>query len=89
MYTHSLLLVVLNFYLINLKEENRNVGGSERSFLAKTLIRQLREEQEIYVSEILREFKPTAVDVSVAELRRAFAMVDPMIGTHIQFINTN
>ncbi|KAL7636418.1 UNVERIFIED_CONTAM: hypothetical protein RMT77_013193 [Armadillidium vulgare] len=54
-------------------------SSSQRLPLSLLLNKQMREEQQKYISDILKEIKPTAGDVSVEELGRAFTMVDPYI----------
>ncbi|XP_076060299.1 translin-associated factor X-interacting protein 1-like [Oratosquilla oratoria] len=52
-------------------------GG--RSALAQELATQARDEQDAYIQDLLDELGYSALDVSVAELRRAFTVVDPRI----------
>ncbi|KAK4301082.1 hypothetical protein Pmani_026752 [Petrolisthes manimaculis] len=58
--------------------QGRDVGGV-RSQLAGVLAGQARDQQDTYIQEVLDELGYSLMDVSVAELSRAFTMVDPRI----------
>lgn len=44
------------------------------------IVQQARDEQDVYIQELLDELGYAAMDVAVTELSRAFTMVDPRIG---------
>ncbi|XP_042881469.1 translin-associated factor X-interacting protein 1-like [Penaeus japonicus] len=54
-------------------------GAGARTPLVTAIVQQARDEQDVYIQELLDELGYAAMDVAVTELSRAFTMVDPRI----------
>ncbi|XP_047482905.1 translin-associated factor X-interacting protein 1-like [Penaeus chinensis] len=54
-------------------------GAGSRTPLVTAIVQQARDEQDVYIQELLDELGYAAMDVAVTELSRAFTMVDPRI----------
>ncbi|XP_068200563.1 translin-associated factor X-interacting protein 1-like [Palaemon carinicauda] len=53
--------------------------STERTALVNEIVQQARDEQDVYIQEVLDELGYAAMDVAVHELSRAFTIVDPRI----------
>ncbi|XP_066938894.1 translin-associated factor X-interacting protein 1-like [Macrobrachium rosenbergii] len=54
-------------------------SGTERTTLVNEIVQQARDEQDVYIQEVLDELGYAAMDVAVHELSRALTIVDPRI----------